>query len=125
MSSAFKVGLVQMSCGPDPDQNLKHAGERARAAAEQGAQLVCLPELFRTQYFCQREDSALFDLAESIPGPTTEAVSKLARETGIVIIASIFERRAAGLYHNTAVLVDADGSLKGIYRKLHIPDDPL
>ena len=121
----YRVGLVQMRCAPEPDENVNRAVAHIRSTAKQGAQVVCLPELFRTQYFCQREDSALFDLAESIPGPTTEAVSKVAREAGVVVIASLFERRAAGLYHNTAVLIDADGSIKGLYRKMHIPDDPL
>src|SRR5438105_859082 len=114
-----------MRCTPEPDENLANALAHVRDAAKKGAQVVCLPELFRTQYFCQREDSSLFDLAESIPGPTTEAVSKLAREAGVAVVASVFERRAAGLYHNTAVLIDADGSMKGLYRKMHIPDDPL
>ena len=121
----YRVGLVQMRCTPDPEENLANALAHIRQAAKQGAQVVCLPELFRTQYFCQREDASLFDLAESIPGPTTEAVSKVAREVGVAVIASVFERRAAGLYHNTAVLIDADGSVKGLYRKMHIPDDPL
>jgi N-carbamoylputrescine amidase len=114
-----------MSCSPDPDENVQRAGEHVREAARSGAQVVCLPELFRTQYFCQREDAALFELAESVPGPTTELMSQIAREKNIVIIASVFERRARGLYHNTAVLLDSDGSIKGIYRKMHIPDDPL
>jgi N-carbamoylputrescine amidase len=96
-----------------------------RDAARRGARVVCLPELFRTQYFCQREDAALFDLAEPVPGPTSERLAALARELGVVLIASLFEKRARGLYHNTAAMLDADGSLKGIYRKMHIPDDPL
>ncbi len=121
----FSVGLVQMHCSPDPDDNLSRAIAHIRDAARQGAQVVCLPELFRTQYFCQREDAALFDLAESIPGPTTDALAKVALELKIAIVASIFERRAPGVYHNTAALVGSDGSLKGIYRKMHIPDDPL
>ncbi|HEV2113151.1 MAG TPA: carbon-nitrogen hydrolase [Terriglobales bacterium] len=121
----YRVGLVQMRCAPEPDENVNRAVAHIRSTAKQGAQVVCLPELFRTQYFCQREDSALFDLAEPIPGPTSEAVSKVARECGVAVIASVFERRAAGLYHNTAVLIDADGSIKGLYRKMHIPDDPL
>jgi len=121
----FKVALVQMSCSPDPEENLRRAGERVREAADKGAQIVCLPELFRTQYFCQREDAALFDLAEPIPGPTTDSMAQIAREKKVVVITSIFERRARGLYHNTAVVLDADGSIKGIYRKMHIPDDPL
>jgi N-carbamoylputrescine amidase len=121
----FMVGLIQMSCSPDPDDNLRRACDKVRQAAKQGAQIVCLPELFRTQYFCQREDHALFDLAESIPGPTSNALAAVARENRIVIVASVFERRAPGLYHNTAIVLDSDGSTKGIYRKMHIPDDPL
>ena len=124
-SELFTVGLVQMSCSPDPEDNLRRAADKVREAARSGAQMICLPELFRTQYFCQREDLALFDLAEPIPGPTTEALIPIARETKAVIIASVFERRARGLYHNTAVVLDSDGSIKGIYRKMHIPDDPL
>jgi N-carbamoylputrescine amidase len=120
-----RIGIVQMSCGPDPDANLEKAALRVRDAAKQGAQIVCLPELFRAQYFCQREDTALFDIAEPIPGPSTEALSLVAKEEGVVIIASLFERRAAGLYHNTAALLESDGSLLGTYRKMHIPDDPL
>jgi len=120
----FKVGLVQMSMGPDPDANVTKAIERTREVAKQGANLVCLPELFRTQYIGQREDHALFDLAEAIPGPTTEALGKVAKELDVVIIASLFERRAAGLYHNTAAVLDTDGKVRGIYRKMHIPDDP-
>jgi len=121
----FKVGLVQMACGPDPEKNLSHAAEMLRDGAGRGAQVICLPELFRTQYFCQREDAALFDLAEPVPGPTTERLAVVARAAKAVIIASVFERRAPGIYHNTAVVLDADGSIKGIYRKMHIPDDPL
>jgi len=114
-----------MSCSADPDDNLARALVKVREAAKQGAEIICLPELFKTQYFCQREDTKLFDLAEPVPGPTSEAVSKLARELKVVVIASLFERRAAGLYHNTAAMFDSDGALKGIYRKMHIPDDPL
>jgi N-carbamoylputrescine amidase len=121
----FRVGLVQMSATPDPDQNLTRAIERVRQAAAQGAQIVCLPELFQTQYFCQREDAALFDLAEPIPGASTAKLSELAKHLGIVLIASLFEKRAAGVYHNTAVVFDKDGSVRGLYRKMHIPDDPL
>jgi N-carbamoylputrescine amidase len=121
----FNVGLVQMSATPDPENNLLHAMDRVREAARLGAQIVCLPELFQTQYFCQREDTALFDLAEPIPGPTTAKLGELAKELKIVLIASLFEKRAAGVYHNTAVTFDADGSQRGIYRKMHIPDDPL
>ena len=121
----FRVGLVQMSATPDPDKNLQRAMDHVRNAAKSGAQIVCLPELFQTQYFCQREDQALFDLAESIPGPVTAKLSVLAKELGIVLVASLFEKRAAGIYHNTAVMFDANGELRGIYRKMHIPDDPL
>jgi len=121
----FKVGLVQMSSGPDPALNLKTAVARVRAAAKRGARIVCLPELFRTQYFCQREDAALFDLAEPIPGPTTNALAEVARKEKVAVIASVFEKRAAGVYHNTAAVLDATGKLAGLYRKMHIPDDPL
>jgi N-carbamoylputrescine amidase len=121
----YRVGLVQMSCTPDPDQNLERALERVREAAGRSAQVVCLPELFRTQYFCQREDASLFDLAESIPGPSSTRLSQVARQQGVVLIASLFEKRAPGIYHNTAVVFDADGAMRGIYRKMHIPDDPL
>ncbi len=118
------VGLVQMSMTADPQANLEHAIARVREAAGRGATLICLPELFRTLYIGQREDHGLFDLAEPVPGPSTEALGKLARELEVVIVASLFERRAAGLYHNTAAILDADGRLRGIYRKMHIPDDP-
>jgi N-carbamoylputrescine amidase len=120
----FKIALVQMRCSTDPADNLTRALDRIRDAAKQGANLVCLPELFRSQYFCQTEDHANFDLAEPIPGPSTEALSKVAREAGVVVIGSLFERRAAGVYHNTAVILDADGKMLGSYRKMHIPDDP-
>jgi N-carbamoylputrescine amidase len=121
----FKVGLIQMSCTPEPAENLQRAMDRVREAASKGAQVICLPELFQTQYFCQREDAALFDLAEPIPGPTTEKLSALAKQLRIVLVASLFERRTAGVYHNTAVIFDADGTQRGMYRKMHIPDDPL
>ncbi|MGZ3442749.1 MAG: carbon-nitrogen hydrolase [Polyangia bacterium] len=124
-STKFTIGLVQMRCGLDPRENLDKAAERVVEAAKQGAQIVCLQELFRSQYFCQKEDAATFDLAEPIPGPSTELLSKVARDRGVVIIASLFERRAAGLYHNTAAILDADGAIRGLYRKMHIPDDPL
>jgi N-carbamoylputrescine amidase len=121
----FRVGLVQMSMTSDPDKNLQRAIEHIRKAASQGAQVICLPELFQTQYFCQREDASLFDLAEPIPGPTSTKLAALAKELHIVLIASLFEKRAAGVYHNTAAVFEADGSLRGLYRKMHIPDDPL
>src|SRR3989441_11269330 len=124
LPSKFTVGLVQMSMSDDPAVNLGKAVARVREAAEQGAGLVCLPELFRTRYIGQREDHALFDLAEPVPGPTTETLGKIARENGVVVIASLFERRAAGLYHNSAAVIGADGKVSGIYRKMHIPDDP-
>jgi len=125
MEDRFQVGLIQLSCSPDPDANLAKAVQRVREAARNGAQIICLPELFLTQYFCQREDPGLFDLAEPIPGPTTEAMSKVARDTRAVVIVSLFEKRTRGLYHNTAVLIGTDGNIKGVYRKMHIPDDPL
>src|SRR5579884_3230598 len=114
-----------MSCGPEPEENLEKALTRIADAAGKGAQIVCLPELFQTQYFCQREDAALFDLAESIPGPTTAKLAEAAKALKIVLVGSLFEKRAPGVYHNTAVMIDADGALRGIYRKMHIPDDPL
>ena len=121
----YKVGLVQMSMGPDPEANLASAIRHVREAARRGAQIVCLPELFRAQYFCQREDLRLFDLAEPIPGPSTKALGEVAREADVTIVASLFERRAPGLYHNTAVTLNAEGAIASVYRKMHIPDDPL
>ena len=121
----YKIGLVQMQMGPDPDANLESAIAHIREAAKRGANIVCLPELFRAQYFCQREDIKLFDLAEPIPGPSTTRLAEVARETRVVIVASLFERRAPGLYHNTAVTLGQDGSIISVYRKMHIPDDPL
>ena len=114
-----------MRCDADPDVNLGVAADRVRDAAKQGAQVVCLPELFRTPYFCQREDAALFDLAEPIPGPSTDALGAVAKAAGVAIVVPLFERRAPGVYHNTAVVLDADGAIRGRYRKMHIPDDPL
>jgi len=119
-----RVGLVQMRMGSDPAANLARAIVLIGEAAGRGADLVCLPELFRSPYFCQREDAALFDLAEPVPGPTTLALSDAARRHGVVVVASLFERRAPGIAHNTAAVIDADGSLAGVYRKMHIPDDP-
>ena len=121
----FQVGLVQTSCSLDPAENLQKAIEKTRQAAAKGAQIICLQELFRSQYFCRDENADLFDLAETIPGPSTEALSKVAKELNVVIVASLFERRAPGLYHNTAAVIDAGGELLGVYRKMHIPDDPL
>ena len=119
------VALIQMSCSANPRENLEKALSKIEEAAQQGAHIVSTQELFCSLYFCQTEDHANFDLAEPIPGPSTEALTKLAAAYGIVIVGSLFERRAPGLYHNTAVVIDADGSLLGKYRKMHIPDDPL
>jgi N-carbamoylputrescine amidase len=124
-SKPFTLGLVQMRCSTDPEANVRHACEMLREAASKGATVACLPELFRTQYFCQTEDHANFDLAEPIPGPTSATLAEVARETGMTIVGSLFERRAAGIYHNTAVVFDSDGRVAGLYRKMHIPDDPL
>jgi N-carbamoylputrescine amidase len=125
MADKFTIGLIQMTCSTDPRENLAKVEARIREAASRGAQIICTQELFRSQYFCREENADLFDLAEPIPGPTTESLAKLARSLGVVIIGSLFERRAAGIYHNTAVILDSDGSLLGKYRKMHIPDDPL
>jgi len=122
--ASYRVALVQMAMSRDPDQNLRAAVARVGEAAAAGARLVCLPELFRSRYFAQREDAALFDLAEPVPGPSTEALGRAAKDEGVVVIAPVFERRAPGLYHNTAVVLDADGRVAGLYRKMHIPDDP-
>jgi N-carbamoylputrescine amidase len=124
-SDVVRVGLVQMRCSEDLDANLASALRGIDDAAGRGAELVCLQELFRSRYFCQREDDALFELAEPVPGPTTEALAKAAAARGVTIVGSVFERRAAGVYHNTAVVLERDGSLAGVYRKMHIPDDPL
>ncbi len=121
----FSIAILQQRRGLELGQNLESTLAAIREAAKRGAQVICTQELFRSQYFCQREDQSLFDLAEPIPGPTTERLGALAKELGVAIVASLFERRAAGLYHNTAAVLDADGSLLGIYRKMHIPDDPL
>ncbi len=120
-----RIGLVQMRCTADHARNLQHAQDAISDAAREGAQVVCLPELFRTPYLCQSEDPSRFDWAEAIPGPTTECLAKQAADLDIAIVASLFERRAAGLYHNTAVVLDESGALVGRYRKMHIPDDPL
>jgi N-carbamoylputrescine amidase len=123
--SSFKIGLVQMRCSFEADANVAKAIQGIREAAQNGAEIVCLQELFRTQYFCREENAELFNLAEPIPGPTTSAIGCISKELQVSVIASLFERRAHGLYHNTAAVIDADGSLAGIYRKMHIPDDPL
>ncbi len=125
MQESFRIGLVQSSCSLDPNENLAKAEWKVREAAARGAQVICLQELFRSQYFCREENAELFALAESIPGPSTEVLGKLARELKVVIVTSLFERRAAGLYHNTAAVLGPDGEITGLYRKMHIPDDPL
>ena len=122
--STITVGLVQMACSSDVDKNLASAIESICAAAKKGAQIICLPELFLTQYFCQTDDTQNFSLAESLPGPTSETLSKLAKELEVVLIVPLFEKRTEGIYHNTALVIDADGSIAGTYRKMHIPDDP-
>jgi N-carbamoylputrescine amidase len=124
-ANTFILGLVQMRCEEDLASNLERTLSAIHRAARNGAEIICLQELFRSPYFCQRHDPALFDWAEPIPGPTTERLAQAARDTGRVIAASLFECRAPGVYHNTAVVFDADGSLCGLYRKMHIPDDPL
>lgn len=121
---AYQVALVQMAMTSDPKVNLEVACSKVRDAAARGAKVVCLPELFRSLYFCQKEDAALFDLAESIPGPSIEALGWEARRSAVVVVASIFERRAPGLYHNTTAVIGTDGAILGLYRKMHIPDDP-
>jgi N-carbamoylputrescine amidase len=123
--STFRVGLVQMAMSREPGENVEKAVARVREAAKAGAEVVCLPELYRSPYFCQKEDQALFDLAEPVPGPSTEALSRVAKEAGVAVVVPIFEKRAPGLCHNSAVILDADGSVRGLYRKMHIPDDPL
>ena len=124
-SSEVKLGLIQTDVSANPDANLKKTISLIERAAKSGAKIICTQELFRSQYFCQSEDHANFKLAEKIPGPSTDAFQKLAKKLKVVIIASLFEKRASGVYHNTAAIIDADGSLLGIYRKMHIPDDPL
>ena len=124
-STTVKVGLTQMACGEDPAANLAHQLALTEQAMKSGAQIVCTQELFRSPYFCQTEEHRFFALAESIPGPSTDALGKLAKKHKAVVIASLFEKRAAGVYHNTAAVIDADGSILGVYRKMHIPDDPL
>jgi N-carbamoylputrescine amidase len=119
------VGLVQMAMSTSLEDNVAKATSKVREASQAGAEVVCLPELYRSPYFCQKEDAALFDLAEPVPGPSTEALGQAARDAGVAVVAPIFERRAPGLYHNSAVVIDADGRTAGLYRKMHIPDDPL
>lgn len=119
------VALIQTRCSPEPAENLARTLERAEKAAKQGAQIICTQELFRSEYFCQSEDHKYFALAETIPGPSTDAFQKLAAKYHAVFVVSVFEKRAAGVYHNSAAIIDADGSLLGVYRKMHIPDDPL
>jgi N-carbamoylputrescine amidase len=120
----ISVGLVQMACSPDTGKNLENAMDSIRAASKKGAQIICLPELFLTQYFCQTEETENFSLAEPIPGPTSETLTRLAKELQVVLVVPIFEKRTQGIYHNTAIVIDADGSIAGTYRKMHIPDDP-
>ena len=121
----LSIGLVQQTCGPDIQKNLNATETEIRMAAQRGAKLVCLQELFSSLYFCQSENHDCFELAEPIPGPTTERLQQLATELSIVIVAGLFERRTAGLFHNTAVVIESDGTLVGTYRKMHIPDDPF
>jgi N-carbamoylputrescine amidase len=125
MADKFTIGLVQMKCTTDADENLTHAIEKIREAAARGAQIISLHELFRSEYFCRTEDAELFNLAESVPGPTTEKLATIAKECNAALVVSLFERRAAGIYHNTCAILDADGTFLGKYRKMHIPDDPL
>ena len=120
----FQVGLVQMAMSADPRDNEERAVARVEEAARRGAEVVCLPELYRSPYFCQREDHAFFDLAEEVPGPSSGRFQEVARRAGVAVVVPIFERRAPGVYHNSALLVDVDGSIRGTYRKMHIPDDP-
>ncbi len=120
----FRVGLVQMGMTPNPQENTARAVAEIEEAARAGAQVVCLPELYRSPYFCQREDAALFDLAETVPGPSTEAFAAVAKKAGVAVVVPIFERRAPGLFHNSAVIIDSTGETCGMYRKMHIPDDP-
>ena len=120
----FTIGLLQLSFSKNPNENLEKAIHWIEKAARDGAQVICLPELFRSQYFCQKEDIEIFDLAETIPGPSTEAIGKIAKEKNVVVIASLFEKRTAGIYHNTAAVINEEGNVAGIYRKMHIPDDP-
>lgn len=124
MANSIKIGLVQHACTDDLEQNINASIQGIETLAQQGTQVVVLPELHRSLYFCQTEDTRCFDLAEAVPGPSTNRLSEAAKALQVVIVASLFERRAAGIYHNTAVVIDADGALAGMYRKMHIPDDP-
>ena len=119
-----KIGLIQMACSADPAENLERAVDKVEVAVRNGAQVICLPELFRSQYFCQKEDAALFDLAESVPGSSTKAFAKIAKSHRVTILVSVFERRTAGVYHNSIAVLDERGEIAGLYRKMHIPDDP-
>lgn len=123
-SSKCTIGLLQMALSKNPDDNLKKAVDWVNKAVKKGARVICLPELFRSQYFCQKEDIENFNLAETIPGPSTDALSKIAKKNEVVIVASLFEKRARGIYHNTIALINTDGEISGLYRKMHIPDDP-
>src|SRR5689334_8827035 len=125
MADKFIIGLVQMKCTTNVEENLERAVGKIREAATRGAQIVCLHELFRGEYFCRKEDADLFNLAEPVPGPTTEKLAQVAREKKVALVVSLFERRAAGIYHNACAVLDADGTFLGKYRKMHIPDDPL
>ncbi|NNG26314.1 MAG: acyltransferase, partial [Ignavibacteriaceae bacterium] len=120
----FSVGLVQMALTNNQNENLNKAINKIEESAKMGAEVICLPELFRTQYFCQIEDTKNFDLAESIPGPSTNTISKIAKDKKVVVIVPLFEKRSAGVYHNTAAVIDSNGEILGTYRKMHIPDDP-
>jgi N-carbamoylputrescine amidase len=125
MTKKFTIGLLQMRSTASPEENLSRAIEKIREASARGAQIICMDELFRGEYFCRTEDTDLFNLAEPVPGPATDALAQIAKELKVVLVVSLFERRAAGIYHNTCAVLDADGSLLGKYRKMHIPDDPL
>ena len=122
--NTFKIGLIQMAVGSDPQENLNHAVTKVEEVARGGGKIICLPELFRSQYFCQQEDAELFDLAESVPGPSTKALGKLAKDKKVTIVVPVFERRAGGVYHNSIVVMNEAGEIAGLYRKMHIPDDP-
>src|SRR5512133_2511875 len=119
---SFRVGLVQMAMSPVAEENVQKAVARVGEAAAKGAEIVCLPEMYRTPYFCQSEEHANFALAEEVPGPSSQALGRAARESGVAVVAPIFERRAPGVFHNSAVMIDSDGKVAGLYRKMHIPD---